>query len=1019
LVLPDAVLKENGQNGPQNEASQTAGDGHRSAISALKTEVVGFLLEGKKPGEILAIEDLDTVVTPSGQRLIPLLRLLKVLEMEMEEKGDIISFSPEGSLKIILDIQRKETQIKGQSRPISLVLGVSDITAKKDIYLSPEILAEILLMKIEWNEQDYRFAAKTDQRLKIWKGPAGGSLFGIQTKQIPTNLPELFPPAQPGDFTLDFMEFQIRPYFTTASAYGSPSRVGIDSPRQTFWGRSFGGRYRLQVSEPWVMWSDSSFQRGSGSAIMLNRGDWTYSLPDAEIAAGDSVFGLNDLTFPIVRMTGVRFNGVAGFPAEEDVWRPSPGMGNYFLPPRVVAGTAPVGSKVELIINDRSIETQEVLVGTYRFEEIRLVPGSLNAIRIVITEPSGYQRIIEENIFGRSIHLPQGGLAYLGGMGTNRQIYDWTTRGLFGGGRALYGVNDSLTLGTTWAAQNNFYIPLSMSSLESNGRQYPQASFHTGGQAAWLPFENLLLSGDISFSKGRGDQGAYDGMAYKIKGELYPSRRFQILSQFFHYGPDFFNGENIKLRDKEGYVLNGRWIINPKWLVSSNVGGVWDNLGNHSDNTLYVDFQNLEISSRMSSKMTIIGGANRISPNWEDGGPKTLYTLKVMATPFKDVNFDGFFSKGDYLDPAKQMDFFSGLRIPGLLLYRPPSVAANLRIPVKTGNVAGVAYWEDPNRKRPSVLHDFFSQGSPIRVHTELGYDVNYQKPFIDQRTEYLFDRWGTKFIGLNSRYERGDWTVSLIFTFSDLFSYSRGLTTRVSDSSISPDRGGVHGRVFIDCNANGRMDPDEPGVENVRVISDNINKTLTDKQGYFILPCWGQNKKSRLFLDLDTVPAIYSPTHAIQTAYLSPGSLTEVNFGITPLHSISGFMQAINPDKKIQPLSGVRIYLTNANDEKKIADSITAQDGSFYIGDIRPGRYYLQVDTATLSPKYIFQDHKMMVEILPKKEPQELSIHLWASFTDTEKSKAKEKLPGPVALKIAPPIKAAQMAPQEEQRGN
>jgi hypothetical protein len=214
-------------------------------------------------------------------------------------------------------------------------------------------------------------------------------------------------------------------------------------------------------------------------------------------------------------------------------------------------------------------------------------------------------------------------------------------------------------------------------------------------------------------------------------------------------------------------------------------------------------------------------------------------------------------------------------------------------------------------------------------------------------------------------------------------------------------------------------MDPDEPGVENVRVISDNINKTLTDKQGYFILPCWGQNKKSRLFLDLDTVPAIYSPTHAIQTAYLSPGSLTEVNFGITPLHSISGFMQAINPDKKIQPLSGVRIYLTNANDEKKIADSITAQDGSFYIGDIRPGRYYLQVDTATLSPKYIFQDHKMMVEILPKKEPQELSIHLWASFTDTEKSKAKEKLPGPVALKIAPPIKAAQMAPQEEQRGN
>ena len=65
-----------------------------SSIPTLKTEVVGFSLEGKRVWERLNIDDLDAVVTPSGERLLPLLRLLKALQMEVKESDEIISFSP-------------------------------------------------------------------------------------------------------------------------------------------------------------------------------------------------------------------------------------------------------------------------------------------------------------------------------------------------------------------------------------------------------------------------------------------------------------------------------------------------------------------------------------------------------------------------------------------------------------------------------------------------------------------------------------------------------------------------------------------------------------------------------------------------------------------------------------------------------------------------------------------------------------------------------------------------------------
>jgi hypothetical protein len=978
------------------------------------SEVVGFLLNGNKPWEVLRINDLDTIVLPSKQRLMPLLRLLKALDIVIVSKDDIISFTGLNSAKILLNTTKKEIEKNGEKMPTMLFTGISDITSEEEIYLLPSILAEILAMKIEWDEQKYQYTASTDQKLAIWKVAPGVSPLSIKTTEVNSVLPELLGPGHPPRFSLDFIEFQLRPYFNMSQAGSATSQtIAIDSPRETFWGSAFGGRYKFQLSQTYASWNTvSGFQKSSNTQFMLNTASWTYPFPKTDITAGDTSFGLNDLVFPLIRMTGLRFSGLKGVPIKESTWSTSPGISNTFFTTEVFEGVAPAGSKVELVINSRSIEKQDVSVGTYKFEEVNLTPGILNVVRIIITDPSGFQKIIERSIFGKSINLPKGGLAYLGGIGTNRQIDNWSLHGYFGGGRVVYGLTKSLTIGTTGAREQSFYLPVETQFLLPGNRKYPDSSIHWGGQAEWIPLQHLVLEGDASISRGKGaDQFGFNGFAYKVQGNLYPSQTVQLRSQYFHYSPGFFNGENAQLQNREGYAVNGRWNINRKWAITSTAVAAWslapevqypENYNNipEEGGSLYVDFKSLDIMSKAIPWSTITLGAERIAANWEGSGAKLLYTLNIQASPSPDIFFQGFFSKGEQLDPANHSEFFSGIRIPGFTTYSPPKIDATLRVTVMPSTRIGASYYENPQRKRGTFLYSFLPQGNRFQFLTEAGYDLRYQKPVVISRTDLALDRAKRKHIALDLRYEQGLMSAFISFDFKDLFGLSRGEAMHIKNSSISPDRSGVQGRVFIDANANGKMDPGEPGLEGIQVVMDDTFRVTTDKNGYFILDAIGQNKRSRISLNINTVPATYSPTHAAQTAFLGPVGLTEINLGVTPLHSITGIVQILTSDKKTQPIQGALIQLISMNDGKKITDSITARDGSYWLGDVRPGKYYIELDRKTILSNYSFETMKKPIEVAPKIEQQELKMAPFECVVLKEEPKDELPTQSPHGLK-------------------
>ncbi len=69
------------------------------------------------------------------------------------------------------------------------------------------------------------------------------------------------------------------------------------------------------------------------------------------------------------------------------------------------------------------------------------------------------------------------------------------------------------------------------------------------------------------------------------------------------------------------------------------------------------------------------------------------------------------------------------------------------------------------------------------------------------------------------------------------------------------------------------------------------------------------------------------------------------------------------------KPLMGVHITLSDVESDLLIADSLTAADGSYYLGDIKPGRYRLRVDPKTLPPNHTLAEQERIIVVEPTRE--------------------------------------------------
>ena len=84
--------------------------------------------------------------------------------------------------------------------------------------------------------------------------------------------------------------------------------------------------------------------------------------------------------------------------------------------------------------------------------------------------------------------------------------------------------------------------------------------------------------------------------------------------------------------------------------------------------------------------------------------------------------------------------------------------------------------------------------------------------------------------------------------------------------------------------------------------------------------------------------------------------------------------------------ISGVRVVMRDARDNV-VTDSVTASDGSFYLSNLRPGSYTLEVDPTTIPEGYIVLEMSKTIEIFQGQDFQEIEIPPIYAIADLERS--------------------------------
>ena len=165
-------------------------------------------------------------------------------------------------------------------------------------------------------------------------------------------------------------------------------------------------------------------------------------------------------------------------------------------------------------------------------------------------------------------------------------------------------------------------------------------------------------------------------------------------------------------------------------------------------------------------------------------------------------------------------------------------------------------------------------------------------------------------------------------------------------------------------------------GVSGVTVFFGDSKTAVTDQNGYYAIPRLRDAVKAYVTLDPDTVPALYTVTNGTQMARVYNKRLTEVNLSLAPLISISSHVMVTELQGELSPVAGVRVTIKGADSGRLVTDSYTAEDGSYYLGDVQPGAYVLEVDASTLPADCVLADPNRPIEVAPTRDEfQEIEL--------------------------------------------
>ncbi len=936
-----------------------------------ETVICGLSLEGKNKSDRIIVDDLDILWLGDGLRYLPLLRLCEKfgLEHTSGDSNEIFVVTP-SSDTLRIEWRKKLIENADGEHTVDFQTGYSDFTDRWELWVPESVILQLLGLDLHWDPNRFAYVGVTDfdvprfeqmraERKKHRKTPI--STRPLQENQI--QIPELFPPAIPRAFRDPSIGI-IRPglRFSGTTAGNLMVYRSLES-----WGRLLSGEYSLRLRQSELEWK---------SYTRLDEAYWYGSRNNVNMNLGDVVFGLHDLILPAASMTGLEFDGILGNEFRSRTSRSSRTGRLDFGQRQDFQGFAKRGSTVRLYQNDRLvdeqtvIETQEAPIGEgkYLFRGVNLTRGVRNDIRIEIIEPDSTIREQHREIIGSDQLLRAGQVAFMGGAGTRRLPDErfWFTQGEVVAGRVAVGLLPSMTFGPMAAYQRNYVytVPLNEAAewSQSSRMHVPRESFHSGAEWSWRLLDRNLVSIAGALSKADDDSThRYAGRASLVStfGSL------QLQPQAFLYQPDYFNGIHGWLEDRQGYAVSTLWNVAKQSRITVSAGHVENNVNHDRDTTEILNWQRIAIVlPRLWKSSEWQVSTDHLSPVHD--GEHYIWNIEGRTDLPWEFRLQGFSTWGSDFNKISGRKLMSDLGISDMPRSSRSGWEVNLSHRIFGGSNIALIHSQLSYRKRSYVDHIFHSRSKrSFQWRLQGGYDWDPQTAFGESQISYRLDRSGTGSIGLLARYYRDNWIFGLSLSLQPTITLLGGTPHLLTGSRLDPRSGGLNGNVFMDRNGNGLREAGEPGVGNIEIITDSGQRLRTSRDGSFSVPPRGTDHEMYVSLNPGTIPAFYDAVNGAQWAQVKEGALTEVNLSLALLNSVSGFVYGPNPVDTTTTIGLRGIVVTARNQtNKNVCKSVTAADGSYYLGELKSGTYQIGLDPRTLPPGYRTEELQQIISL-------------------------------------------------------
>lgn len=947
----------------------------------VSTDIAALFLRGKTILDRVEILDLDILQRDDGKRLVPLLRILRALEAKGNIKGNRVKFSIEPGVTISLDTKQQLVYQDGKITPLITQVGISDVTGKKEIYVHDRIFHDVLHLDGKWDENKYAYQIKTTKNLRIFNKRNLAYRISLNNiKKMAYHLPETEPPGLPVTSRkfISFVDSGIR----IDNQDMQSQRRTIVTPDIWVYGQMIGGNYSLRLNEN----IRSNNSRSYTPASFIKKGLWVSKGDHLAIRAGDTSQGLSGLVVPSASFSGVVARGIFGVRNKKTT--------NYFLSNSQFSflsesnynGYAVLGSTVEFYVNNRLVDTQTVDdtlgappgQGRYNFIGVGLMGRTSNDIKIIIHQPNGTVREIQKTVAGSPNLLSAGQLAFSAGAGTKRRTLNgqMETYGRFGGLGVYYGLTNNLTLGLNVADQSHFFNDINSVTAHMPERYY------VGQSASLRLFNNIIINSD--FATNYISTTASRPKARDLSANYWFSRGLLSLYDF-NYDEGYSHG-NLYLGGRAGRALFNRLHLFANFQLDTTLATI-----KNSDSTKNQNYLISKISGPFMLPRTIfyfrLDSLDKKTVNIDDALKtahtshfrESMYSFNLKSNPYRRINLSGSYTWGNQLNPASQQgQLWYGINVPmiGSTLSYGLHLQSSFAVPYHSSlyftyynNMTGV---ENVEASISHMSHRKYRPGVALRNRYVFG--QNYNNTRLD--FEFPLDNRRRNLIGGSVTYSEltQQYSFNIYISMRQLFFQDRGEFQAVKpDWRIQPRVGGIQGMVYLDTNANGHYEPGEPGVPNIEVMLGGRKKEVTSKDGYFLFGRNTNEDEAVVTLNEKDLPAIYTPTQGLQRAKWDEYVFTRVNLGVSILSSITGKVAIWKNNKLVRALPGAVVLLRDHSSNNIIKQSITDSDGTYYLGEVKPGDYYIEVDPSTIPPLYQIATKKTDVKVRASLDMEEM----------------------------------------------